>query len=61
MSPRFATTQWSVVLAARDGSESEARVALEELCTSLPDEDSVTGFTVEPGPFHGWHDLPQSW
>ena len=29
---RFATTQWTVVLAARDGSESEARLALESLC-----------------------------
>lgn len=34
MSPRFATTRWSVVLAARDGSEAEARDALEELCRS---------------------------
>ena len=29
---RFATTQWNVVLAARDGSESQARLALESLC-----------------------------
>lgn len=29
-----ATTQWSQVLAARDGSESEARAALEKLCTT---------------------------
>ena len=29
---RLATTQWSQVLAARDGSETEARRALEELC-----------------------------
>ena len=29
---RFATTQWNIVLAARDGSESEARLALESLC-----------------------------
>ncbi len=29
---RFATTQWTVVLAARDGSESQARLALESLC-----------------------------
>ena len=32
MSNRFATTQWNVVLAARDGSESQARLALESLC-----------------------------
>ena len=32
MSERFATTQWSVVLAARDGTEGEARQALESLC-----------------------------
>lgn len=31
MSPGFATTQWSVVLAARDGSDTEARQALESL------------------------------
>ena len=29
---RIATTQWSQVLAARDGSETEARRALESLC-----------------------------
>jgi len=29
---RFITTQWSRVLAARDGSDSEARHALETLC-----------------------------
>lgn len=29
---RLATTQWSQVLAARDGSETEARQALETLC-----------------------------
>ncbi len=29
---RFATTQWSLVLAARDGTDSEARLALEALC-----------------------------
>ena len=29
---RFATTQWNVVLAARDGSETQARQALESLC-----------------------------
>jgi RNA polymerase sigma-70 factor (ECF subfamily) len=29
---RFATTQWNVVLAAREGSESQARLALESLC-----------------------------
>lgn len=32
MSGQIATTQWSQVLAARDGSETEARRALEELC-----------------------------
>ena len=32
MSQRFATTQWTVVLAARDGSDSQARQALEALC-----------------------------
>jgi len=34
MSPEFATTQWSVVLAARDGSDTEARAALESLCNA---------------------------
>ena len=32
MSPDIATTQWSQVLAARDGSDTEARRALEVLC-----------------------------
>ena len=32
MSARMATTQWSQVLAARDGSETEAHRALEGLC-----------------------------
>jgi RNA polymerase sigma-70 factor (ECF subfamily) len=32
LSAQIATTQWSQVLAARDGSETEARRALEELC-----------------------------
>ena len=32
VSPEVATTQWSQVLAARDGSDTEARQALEELC-----------------------------
>ncbi|MGH9660226.1 MAG: RNA polymerase sigma factor [Bryobacteraceae bacterium] len=32
MSTRFATTQWKVVLEARDGTESQARLALELLC-----------------------------
>lgn len=32
MSNQFATTQWKVVLDARDGSESQARLALESLC-----------------------------
>lgn len=34
MSYRIATTQWSQVVAARDGSEAEARHALECLCES---------------------------
>jgi RNA polymerase sigma-70 factor (ECF subfamily) len=29
---RFATTQWKVVIEARDGTESQARLALESLC-----------------------------
>jgi RNA polymerase sigma-70 factor (ECF subfamily) len=29
---RFVTTQWKVILAARDGSTEEARLALESLC-----------------------------
>ena len=32
MCARVATTQWSQVLAARDGSDTEARAALESLC-----------------------------
>jgi RNA polymerase sigma-70 factor (ECF subfamily) len=32
MSANVATTQWSQVLAARDGSDTEARAALEMLC-----------------------------
>ena len=32
MSNQFATTQWKVVIEARDGTESQARVALESLC-----------------------------
>ena len=32
MSAQVATTQWSQVLAARDGTETEARQALESLC-----------------------------
>jgi len=32
MCARAATTQWSQVLAARDGSDTEARAALESLC-----------------------------
>lgn len=32
MSERFATTQWTLVLAARDGTEGEAAQALEALC-----------------------------
>jgi RNA polymerase sigma factor (sigma-70 family) len=34
MSPRFPTTQWSQVLAARGGTSSAARPALEALCQS---------------------------
>lgn len=33
MSPAFATTRWSMILAARGTGEPEARRALEELCT----------------------------
>jgi RNA polymerase sigma-70 factor (ECF subfamily) len=32
LSDRVATTQWSQVLAARDGSDTQARAALESLC-----------------------------
>jgi len=32
VSKRFATTQWNVVIEARDGTESQARLALETLC-----------------------------
>jgi RNA polymerase sigma factor (sigma-70 family) len=32
MSTKMATTQWSQVLAARDGSDTEARAALEGIC-----------------------------
>lgn len=32
MSNQFTTTQWKVVLEARDGTESQARQALESLC-----------------------------
>jgi RNA polymerase sigma-70 factor (ECF subfamily) len=32
MSGRVATTQWSQVLAARDGTDTEARAAVESLC-----------------------------
>lgn len=34
MSDRIATTQWSLVVAARDGAGTEARSALERLCAS---------------------------
>ncbi len=34
MSSRFATTQWSVVLAAGDGNDTRARQALETLCNA---------------------------
>ena len=34
MSNRFATTQWNVVLTARDGNDAQARRALEALCES---------------------------
>jgi len=63
MSDRVATTQWSQVLAARDGSDTEARAALESLCQtywqplyayirhqgSSPDEakDLTQGFFTE--------------
>ena len=30
--PLFATTRWSVVLAARDGDECDAAAAMETLC-----------------------------
>ena len=32
MGAKFATTQWSQVLAARDGADTAARQALTELC-----------------------------
>ena len=32
VSNQFATTQWKIVLEARDGTESQARAALESLC-----------------------------
>ena len=32
MSGRVATTLWSQVLAARDGTDTEARAALKSLC-----------------------------
>lgn len=32
VSKRFATTQWNLVLAARDGTETQARAALSTLC-----------------------------
>jgi len=63
MSGKVATTQWSQVLAARDGSDTEARAALESLCQtywqplyayirhqgSSPDEarDLTQGFFAE--------------
>ncbi len=63
MSGKVATTQWSQVLAARDGSDTEARAALESLCQtywqplyayirhhgSSPDEamDLTQGFFTE--------------
>ena len=34
MSANFATTQWSQVLAAKDGGETHARQALEILCSA---------------------------
>jgi DNA-directed RNA polymerase specialized sigma24 family protein len=34
VSKRFATTQWSIVLTARDGTATQARGALESLCGS---------------------------
>jgi len=63
MSGKVATTQWSQVLTARDGSDTEARAALESLCQtywqplyayirhqgSSPDEarDLTQGFFAE--------------
>ena len=63
MSGKVATTQWSQVIAARDGSDTEARAALESLCQtywqplysyirhqgSSPDEarDLTQGFFAE--------------
>jgi RNA polymerase sigma factor (sigma-70 family) len=63
MSAEIATTQWSQVLAARDGSDTEARRALESLCQTYwqplyayirhqgsdPDEarDATQGFFAE--------------
>ena len=63
MGDKVATTQWSQVLAARDGSDTEARAALESLCQtywqplyayirhqgSSPDEasDLTQGFFAE--------------
>ena len=63
MSGKVATTQWSQVLTARDGSDSQARAALESLCQtywqplyayirhqgSCPDEarDLTQGFFAE--------------
>jgi len=63
MSSKLVTTQWSQVLAARDGSDTEARAALEGLCQtywqplyayirhqgSSPDEakDLTQGFFAE--------------
>ncbi len=34
MSNKFATTQWSIVLAAKDGTETEVRRALDFLCNA---------------------------
>jgi RNA polymerase sigma-70 factor (ECF subfamily) len=34
MRTQFATTSWSQVLAARDGTDTEARDALERLCST---------------------------
>ena len=31
-SPAFATTRWTLVLAAGDGASSEGHLALEQLC-----------------------------
>ena len=34
MAPKFATTQWSQVLAAQEGGDTQAKQALESLCSA---------------------------